>query len=220
MKFLSFWKLAICGAAVWLGLSGSSLKATEVDCAGLELRLSEEWRAESPERGAGVQAWARTDRDGVLQDTLRVSVRKGYTPILPGGRDRLARSVEQELGCRAGVEGVEVREVTWLKVGAVPAFRVRVGFRRIDADEELALEELIYVLGGRDTVLLTFCTTAERYASQGPGFERIVTTAGARAQYLFAMPPWFCCALLGGLAGLSAAVRRRLPVGRQVRTSC
>jgi len=219
MKFPSFWKLAMCGAAVWLTLSGSSLTATEIDCAGLKLRLSEEWRAESPEGDATVRAWARADRDGVLQDTLRVSVRKGYTPILPGGRDRLARSVEQELGCRAGVEGVEIREVTWLKVGAVPAYRVRVGFRRIDAGEELALEELIYVLGGRDTVLLTFCTTAERYVDQGAGFEKIVTTAGARAQYLFAMPPWFCCALLGGVAGLSAAVRRRFPLCRQVTTS-
>jgi hypothetical protein len=204
--------------------SGAPLGARDLSVDGLSLRLPEGWRAAghsdstAADAGSGIIAgatatagrWLEAGDEGAgdFPANLVICRGGGLVPVSPAGTGRLRRRLEAAAAALPGVHAAQVRELAVVEAGGFPGYRLRLSLDATCGGRRLPLEQLIYVVGARGTPVLVFSAPRDRYAQVAPLFEAVVESLAPERGLLAAMPPWFCVALLGGLASFGAAARR------------
>jgi hypothetical protein len=115
--------------------------------------------------------------------------------------------IERRMAGRRGIKRFQVEGLTVAPVDGLLAYRLQASLEL----EGRRVRELQYIVSGRETFLLTFSSLAGSFDEDVRAFEQVISSVRVldRPGIAQRMPAELCCGLLGAVAGLGSALKRK-----------
>lgn len=213
---------AVLAAAALITVTASRgiAVAVEVTVDGFTFELPDEWTAlEVSDAASGegsfappvegeklAGAWALIE-DGVFRGNLTAVVRRGTSNGSGPTTDPGARAIRGAVERARSSAPLRVTDLRAVQVDGVSAYRIRASSEPMGSP----LEQLQYLIPGRQTIALTLTAPAGEFAAAESAVEEIAASLRVleKPSRSAEMPAWMCGSFLGLLGGFALAKRVR-----------